>query len=60
MDIRLVALDLDGTLLTEDHDLSPAMEAALASARARGYLITLATNRMEASEWLFGSVPYII
>ena len=53
MDIRLVALDLDGTLLTEDHDLSPAMEAALASARARGYLITLATNRMEASARLF-------
>lgn len=49
MDIRLVALDLDGTLLTEDHRLSPAMEAAVAAARDRGYLVTLATNRMEAS-----------
>jgi hydroxymethylpyrimidine pyrophosphatase-like HAD family hydrolase len=49
MDIRLVALDLDGTLLTEDHRLSPAIEAAVASVRDRGYIVTLATNRMEAS-----------
>lgn len=53
MDIRLVALDLDGTLLTEDHRLSPAIEAAVASARDRGYLVTLATNRMETSALYF-------
>lgn len=49
MDIRLIALDLDGTLLTEDHRLSRAAEAAVAQARRKGYRITLATNRMEAS-----------
>lgn len=53
MDIRLIALDLDGTLLTEDHRLSPAMEAAVAAARNRGYLVTLATNRMETSALYF-------
>ncbi|MFQ6672387.1 MAG: Cof-type HAD-IIB family hydrolase [Candidatus Tectimicrobiota bacterium] len=49
MDIRLVALDLDGTLLTKDHRLTPAMEAAVGAARARGYRIILATNRLETS-----------
>lgn len=53
MDIRLIALDLDGTLLAEDHRLSPATEAAIAEVRRRGYLVTLATNRMEASARLF-------
>jgi Cof subfamily protein (haloacid dehalogenase superfamily) len=53
MDIRLIALDLDGTLLTEDHRLTPATEAAIAVARGQGYHITLATNRMEASARLF-------
>jgi hypothetical protein len=53
MDIRLVALDLDGTLLGEDYQLSPAMELALLSARRLGLIITLATNRMEASARLF-------
>jgi Cof subfamily protein (haloacid dehalogenase superfamily) len=53
MDIRLVALDIDGTLLTQDHRLTPATEAAVAAALSKGYRITLATNRMEASARLF-------
>lgn len=53
MNIRLIALDLDGTLLTEDHRLTPATEAAVTAARERGYQVTLATNRMEASALLF-------
>jgi Cof subfamily protein (haloacid dehalogenase superfamily) len=44
--IRLIALDLDGTLFSEDLVVSPANRAAIAAAQARGIVVTLATGRM--------------
>src|SRR5579859_754948 len=47
--IRLVALDLDGTLFGEDLVIPPASRAAIAAAQARGVHVTLATGRMFCS-----------
>ena len=44
--IRLIAIDLDGTLFGEDLVISPANRAAIAAAQARGVAVTLATGRM--------------
>jgi hydroxymethylpyrimidine pyrophosphatase-like HAD family hydrolase len=43
--IRLVALDLDGTLLAPDGSLSARVERAIREARARGVVVTIATAR---------------
>lgn len=48
-DIRLIALDLDGTLLGPDNSISPRARAALAAARERGVHVVLATGRMHRS-----------
>lgn len=45
MDIRLVAVDLDGTLLKADKSLSPETVWAVARAAARGVEVVLATGR---------------
>ncbi len=42
---RLVAIDVDGTLLTCAHDLSPATLAAVARVRSRGVDVVLASSR---------------
>jgi Cof subfamily protein (haloacid dehalogenase superfamily) len=42
---RLIALDLDGTLLREDLTMSPRVAAALSSAQEQGVHITLASGR---------------
>ena len=42
---RLVVLDVDGTLLTTDHRVTPATTGALADVRARGIGVLLATSR---------------
>ncbi len=46
---KLLALDVDGTLLTSRATISPATRAALGRARARGMLVTLATGRRLAT-----------
>lgn len=38
MAIRLIAIDMDGTLLTPDHQISPAVKSAIHKAQARGSL----------------------
>jgi Cof subfamily protein (haloacid dehalogenase superfamily) len=43
--IRLVALDLDGTLLNENLEISPRVEAAIRAAQERGVQFTIATGR---------------
>ena len=43
---RLLALDLDGTLLDERLEFSSAVRAAVAAAQAAGVHVTLATGRM--------------
>jgi Cof subfamily protein (haloacid dehalogenase superfamily) len=47
--IRLLALDLDGTVLTPDLRMSEPTRAAVAGARARGVHVVLATGRMYRS-----------
>ena len=42
---RLLALDVDGTLLRSDNTLSAANAAAIAAARARGWEVVLATGK---------------
>ena len=42
---KAIALDMDGTLLTRDHQISSATRAALAQARAHGIKVLLVTGR---------------
>jgi hypothetical protein len=46
---RLIALDLDGTLLDPQHRISPANAAAVAACMGRGAHVLIATGRMYAS-----------
>ena len=46
MAIRLIALDLDGTLLTSDKTITTRTKDILARAMARGITVTVATGRM--------------
>ena len=50
-DIRIIALDLDGTLLDSDKNLSEANRAALAAVAAKGILVVPTTGRF------FGMMP---
>ena len=43
--IDLVALDIDGTVLTPDHGITPSTGSAVAEARARGVRLVLASSR---------------
>lgn len=45
MTIRLIATDIDGTLLRSDDSLSPRTHTAIAAARARGIVLVFATGR---------------
>lgn len=47
--IRLIATDIDGTLLDSDHQLPPANRAAVEAALARGVQLALVTARKQAS-----------
>lgn len=42
---KLIALDMDGTLLTPEGRISPRTQAAIAAARARGVTVVLASGR---------------
>jgi Cof subfamily protein (haloacid dehalogenase superfamily) len=44
-EVRLVVLDIDGTLLTSDKRITPRTRTALAAARAEGAVVVLATGR---------------
>jgi len=44
-DFRLLALDLDGTLIGEELTISPRALQAIASVRSKGIVVTLATGR---------------
>jgi Cof subfamily protein (haloacid dehalogenase superfamily) len=46
---RLVAIDIDDTLLTDDMQITPETQAALAAAIEQGVVVTLATGRMYPS-----------
>jgi Cof subfamily protein (haloacid dehalogenase superfamily) len=47
--IRLIALDLDGTLVGSDLTIRPRVREAIAKARAQGVAITIVTGRMLAA-----------
>ncbi|MHB0975941.1 MAG: Cof-type HAD-IIB family hydrolase [Candidatus Aquicultorales bacterium] len=53
---KLVALDLDGTLLDEDHSIDPAVKSAIHEAAAGGVAFTIATGRMFASAVRFAEI----
>ena len=46
-DIRVLALDLDGTLTNDQKVVTPATRAALDAAAAKGVTIVLASGRSE-------------
>lgn len=45
MAIKLIAIDMDGTLLLPDHTISSAVKRAIAAARERGVKVVLTTGR---------------
>ncbi|WP_312952330.1 sugar-phosphatase [Superficieibacter sp.] len=45
MAIKLIAIDMDGTLLLPDHSISPAVKNAIAAARERGVSVVITTGR---------------
>lgn len=47
--VRLLALDVDGTLLRSDGTVAPEDRAAIAAALDRGVAVTLATGRLSSS-----------
>ncbi|MGL4738146.1 MAG: HAD-IIB family hydrolase, partial [Cellulosilyticaceae bacterium] len=42
---KLIALDMDGTLLTKDHTISDRTKEAIEKARMKGHKVVLATGR---------------
>ena len=53
--IRLIALDLDGTLVGKDLTIRPRVRAAIANAREREAAITIVTGRMFAAARAYAS-----
>jgi Cof subfamily protein (haloacid dehalogenase superfamily) len=51
--IRLIALDIDGTLIGDDHDIGPRTIAAVKAAMARDVAVSLITGRMVSSALRF-------
>jgi Cof subfamily protein (haloacid dehalogenase superfamily) len=48
-DIRVIALDIDGTLLDSKHALTPRVEQAIKAATAKGIKVVLATGKTRHS-----------
>jgi Cof subfamily protein (haloacid dehalogenase superfamily) len=51
--IRLVALDIDGTLVADDLSIGPRTRTAIRAARAAGVVVSLVTGRMVSSAMRF-------
>lgn len=45
MSIKLVAIDLDGTLLNSQHQITPAVKEAVIQAKNKGVRVVLASGR---------------
>ncbi|CAJ0999704.1 HMP-PP phosphatase [Sodalis praecaptivus] len=45
MAIKLIAIDMDGTLLNHKHEITPAVKEAIGAARGKGVYVALATGR---------------
>ena len=48
-DVKLIAIDLDGTLIDHSLTVSPRVKRAIAAAQARDVTVTLASGRMFAA-----------
>ncbi len=64
MTFRLIALDLDGTVMGDERIISPRVRRAVAEAQARGVHVTVATGRSYLSTQPYAAVlsitePYI-
>jgi hydroxymethylpyrimidine pyrophosphatase-like HAD family hydrolase len=53
MSVRLIAIDVDGTLLRSDGTVAPEDRAAIAAVLERGIAVTLATGRLSSSAMPF-------
>lgn len=53
MKLKMIALDLDDTLLNPEKNIAPSDAQAVRNAIAAGYYVTLATGRMYRS-----ALPY--
>lgn len=53
--VRMLALDIDGTLIGPEMELSPRLIAALGEAVRRGVRVSLATGRMPSSAVVFAN-----
>ena len=51
--IRLIALDIDGTIVGDDLNIGPDTRAAIGAARERGVMVSLVTGRMVSSAMRF-------
>ena len=51
--IRLIALDIDGTLIGDDHEIGPRTVAAVRAAMDRDVAVSLITGRMVSSALRF-------
>ena len=51
MSYKMIVLDMDDTLLTSDHTISPKTKEALLDAQARGYKVVLASGRPTFAMW---------
>jgi len=51
--IKLLVLDIDGTIAGQNNDVNPAVRAAVAQARSQGVHIAIATGRMYCSALRF-------
>ncbi|GAF06074.1 hydrolase [Paenibacillus pini JCM 16418] len=49
---KLIAIDIDDTLINDDKEVTPATQEALEQAVAKGVVVTLATGRAYASAQL--------
>lgn len=56
MKYKLVALDMDGTLLNDQYEITPRTARAIATAVSRGVLVTLATGRTFRSACYYARV----
>ena len=54
MTIKLVAIDIDGTLLNSQHQITPRVKAAIDQARAQGVYVVVTTGRP-----FIGAQPYL-
>jgi len=53
--VRMVVLDIDGTLVGETLQIGPRTRAAIDAATARGVIVSLATGRMPSSAVVFAN-----